>query len=70
MFSEQYKMVYKGEGLAVSELEHSFEAMSALGEIRLYSKLTDDNSTVLIQQDGYINTSVSSMKLVDVVDIG
>ncbi|XP_076076216.1 uncharacterized protein LOC143047139 isoform X2 [Mytilus galloprovincialis] len=60
-YAEQYKMVYKGEGLAVSELEHSFEAMSALGEIRLYSKLTDDNSTVLIQQDGYINTSHPSL---------
>ncbi|XP_071139498.1 uncharacterized protein [Mytilus edulis] len=56
-YAEQYKMVFKGSGLAVSELEHSFEAMSALGEIRLYSKLTDDNSTVFIQQDGYINTS-------------
>ncbi|XP_063416105.1 uncharacterized protein LOC134697718 [Mytilus trossulus] len=56
-YAEQYKMIFKGSGLAVSELEHSFEAMSALGEIRLYSKLSDDNTTLLIQQDGYINTS-------------
>ncbi|CAC5393996.1 unnamed protein product [Mytilus coruscus] len=56
-YAEQYKIVYKGSGLAVSELEHSFEAMSAAGELRLYSKLSDDNTTLLILQDGYLNTS-------------
>lgn len=58
-FSEHYAIAYKGAGIDITSANHSLDTTWAYFNIKLDSEVTKNNSTLSINQNGYIDVRVS-----------